>query len=206
MRGLYAIADVGSLDVAGIAVLPFVDAILRASPPMLQLRAKRIDAERMHALACEMARRCSETSTAFVLNDDAHLAAQIGANYVHLGQEDASLQEVHEAHPGLKIGCSTHTEAELVAAAAMPLSYVALGPVYSTRTKHDAAPVVSKELVLRARALCKGKPLVVIGGLDEARAAALVPHVDMVAVISALVHPDMSEVTARARRLQALFA
>ncbi len=206
MRGLYAIVDVGTLDAAGIAVLPVVDALLRAAPPMLQLRAKNISAERTHDMAFEIAARCAGTSTAFVVNDDPNLAARVGAQYVHLGQGDASPREVLLSHPEQKIGLSTHTELELVASLAMPLSYVALGPVYGTQTKADAAPVVPWELVQRARALCMGRPLVVIGGIDEERARALVPHVDMVAVIGALVDADMAEVAARARRLQALFA
>lgn len=205
MRGLYPIIDVGSLDAAGIDVLAFTDAVLAAQPALLQLRAKNIEAARVEQLAVAMNERCARAGAALVINDNAELAARVGAPFVHLGQDDASPREVLLHAPGVRIGLSTHNELQLRDAANQALAYVALGPIFFTSTKLDAADVVDWNLVMRARTLAAGVPLVCIGGIDERRAAELAPHVDMVAVIGALVHRDMAQVSAAARRFQALW-
>lgn len=205
MRGLYPVVDVTTLDAASIDVVAFAEALLEVRPALLQLRAKRIASSRLRALAEALALRCAAAGTGFVLNDDAALAQGVGAAYVHLGQDDGSPRATHEAFPKLKLGWSTHTALELEASRHFPLEYVAVGPVYATRTKSDASPVVPWSLVTSARALAGGRPVVAIGGIDALRAQSLSEHVDMVAVVGALVHADMREVQCRARKIQQLF-
>jgi thiamine-phosphate pyrophosphorylase len=81
---------------------------------------------------------------------------------------------------------STHTHAQVIAADAGAADYVAIGPVFATGTKLDAAAVVGLEGVRRARALTR-KPLVAIGGITRENARSVIEAgADSVAVISGL--------------------
>jgi len=87
------------------------------------------------------------------------------------------------------VGVSTHTEEQVVAADAGAADYVAIGPVFATGTKLDAAAVVGLEGVRRARAMT-GKPLVAIGGITRENARSVIEAgADSVAVISGLFVP-----------------
>ncbi len=122
-----------------------------------------------------------------ILNDRAELSAAAGWDGVHVGQEDLSPQQARLlAGPKAIIGVSTHNEAQVMAANAEPLDYIAIGPVFATRTKSDTSPVVGLEGVRRARALTQ-KPLVAIGGITlETAAAVCEAGADSIAVISAI--------------------
>ena len=91
------------------------------------------------------------------------------------------------------LGVSTHGLAQLAAAAGEPVDYVAIGPVFATRSKENPDAVVGLEMVRRARALTT-LPLVAIGGITRANARSVVEAgADGVAVISELLDaPDVA--------------
>jgi thiamine-phosphate pyrophosphorylase len=124
-----------------------------------------------------------------------------GADGVHVGQEDlppAACRTVLGA--GALVGLSTHDLAQVSAAVREPIDYLAVGPVFPTRTKANPDPVVGLDLVRRARDLWSG-PLVAIGGITAANAAEVVrAGADGVAVISALL--DADDLRDAVRRLQ----
>ena len=94
------------------------------------------------------------------------------------------------------VGVSTHSAAQALIAQASDCDYVAVGPVYATATKADAAPAVGLSGVLVTRAAVQ-KPLVAIGGIRfEQAALARDAGVDAVAAISGLLEGDLVE-TAR---------
>ncbi|KAH8056810.1 hydroxymethylpyrimidine kinase [Aureococcus anophagefferens] len=104
------------------------------------------------------------------VNDDWRLAARFGAFGAHLGQEDLAalgdgdLAELRDS--GLRLGVSTHCLSELAVAAALAPSYVALGPVFATTSKHVPFSPRGLDLVSDWRALVPGDvPLVAIGGV-----------------------------------------
>ena len=124
-----------------------------------------------------------------------------GFDGVHVGQTDAdALHARGVIGAGRVLGVSTHTEAQVRAAAWGPASYVAIGPVFRTGSKVGAEPVVGLEGVREARALTD-KPLVGIGGITVANVAEVLrAGADAVAVIGALYRPGRS-VAENAREL-----
>jgi thiamine-phosphate diphosphorylase len=108
---------------------------------------------------------------------------------VHVGQDDTSVEDIKSRFPSLLVGVSTHKLAEMEAALNGPSDYVAWGPIYQTASKKNPEPTVGAEsLPLVGKASRdRGRPLVGIGGIDEARIGLVGPHLDYVAMISALV-------------------
>lgn len=114
----------------------FLDAVCEASADIIQLRDKTATEDELRA-ASDVFRRVAERRGAlFILNDLPGLAVQVGADGVHLGQED-----VHPDHarsvvgPDLLIGRSTHDVAQIDATADEDVDYFAVGPVHATPTK-----------------------------------------------------------------------
>ena len=197
---LYAILDTAARpDLSPEAVL---GALLRAGVRVIQYRHK--DAfRRSHFEQCvSLARRTHQAGGAFLINDRADVADLCGADGVHLGQEDVSPETARRflgASP--LIGYSTHTLDQARRAAALPVDYIAIGPVFPTTTKENPDPVVGLSLVSEVRALTK-KPLVAIGGITMENApAVLAAGADAVAVMRGLLAaPDLAELEARARQ------
>jgi thiamine-phosphate diphosphorylase len=172
---------------------------------VVQLRAKQ--ATDRQALAWGEAIR-AETRRAgvrFVVNDRFDLALTLGADGVHLGQEDLAPDAVHPiAGKTLAIGRSTHTPAEWKRAATEPVSYVAFGPVFGTASK--ASPYGARGLpALEAAAEAVAPlPLVAIGGIDTGNiASVLAAGARGVAVLSAVA--DAADPRAAVARLAAAF-
>lgn len=206
MIGVYAIVDPDAcVDPVGGARRDPVEvarAVLRGGATRLQLRAKSMpDRERL-LLAQRLAALALERGAPFVVNDRADLALLVGANEVHLGQEDLPIAALRRLDPGrtLLVGRSTHDLRQVEAARDEGADRIAFGPIFPTRSKASPDPVVGLDRLSEALALA-GRPVVAIGGIDVARAAALrgLP-LSEVAVISALcAAPDPEAATARLR-------
>jgi thiamine-phosphate pyrophosphorylase len=178
-------------------VLPdasWVERIALAGAKLIQLRVKDatqalIETEIAQALAATKAH-----GALLVVNDHWREAIALGAEAVHLGQEDlagADLDAIRAA--GLRLGISTHDEAELANALAADPDYLALGPIYPTRLK--AMPWAPQGLARiaewRGKARC---PLVAIGGITLARApAVLAAGAVSAAVVTDIVMADDPE-------------
>jgi thiamine-phosphate pyrophosphorylase len=209
MRGLYAIADVTTLAARGIDVIAFVKALLAAKPAALQLRAKDLPAREILSLLRAMGPLCRHAGVPLVANDRVDVAALAGCDYVHIGQEDVPYEIVHRLAPRILVGVSTHNPEQLAQALSHRPAYVAYGPVYPTASKARPDPVVGVAGLRAAHRMTReaGVPLVAIGGISAERAPEVAGCCDAAAVIAALLPPDgaedLSEVTLRARRLQA---
>ena len=220
MRGLYAIVDLALLQARHIDPVAFSEAILSARPAALQLRAKGASPRDTLALLRTLAPMCHRVSVPLVANDRPDWALFTGCDMVHVGQTDMPIDRVRRLAPGLGVGVSTHTTAELEAAIQARASYVAFGPIFETLTKEKPDPIVGVAGLYRARARAALAciPLVAIGGITRERARAIVGAADAIAVIGALLPPAttgdeertmsdvLSEVAGRARELSALFA
>lgn len=107
-----------------------------------------------------------------IVNDRVDLAAMSGAAGAHVGQEDIPPAAARRIlGDRAVIGYSTHTTAQIEAAAREPISYLAIGPVFGTRTKNTGYESVGLEMVGQAARLAGGLPVVAIGGitLESAR-------------------------------------
>src|SRR5215510_14390691 len=154
---------------------------------LIQLRDKEAGGRELleQALAClKLTRKAGAT---LIINDRVDVALTAGADGVHLGQDDLSVDEAREILGEDKIiGVSTHSIDQFRAALETSANYIAVGPVYPTITKENPAPVVGLELVREARKLTD-RPLVAIGGISHARTPEVIAAgADCVAVISAL--------------------
>lgn len=140
-------------------------AAVRAGTRFVQLRMKNEPRERVRDVAVRLRRITAGTRTALIINDDPALAAEIGADGVHLGQDDMPIPEARERFPQLKIfGLSTHSVAQVEAARELAPDYIGLGPVYATPTKKNAAALGLETLgKMAAAAPCPG---VAIGGIN----------------------------------------
>jgi len=180
--GVVAAGLVGGVDVVQLRDKEAGDAELMAS------------AERLRAL-------CDEHGALLVVNDRPDLARACGADGVHLGQDDLSVAEVRRGvGDALLIGLSTHSPAQIAAAAGTGADYIAVGPVYPTATKPDLAPV-GLELVAHAAAHAL-QPFFAIGGIDAVRAAEVAAAgAERVAVVRAI--RDAADPRAAAEKIRA---
>jgi thiamine-phosphate pyrophosphorylase len=213
MRGLYAIVDWGTLRSRHLDPIAFADAVLRARPAALQLRAKDVQPRETLALLRELAPMCHRAGVPLVANDRPDFALFAGCDIVHVGQEDMPIDRVRRIAPRLAVGVSTHTLEQLDVALGARPAYVAYGPVFLTTTKAHPDPVVGVEGLRAAsqRARAAGVSIVAIGGITREHLGALVPLVDAVAVVSDLVpalggDDALREVAARAHVYQRAFA
>ena len=200
--GLYAVTDPGL--VPREALPEAVAAAIRGGARVVQHRDKTAtEAERL-GTARRLAEVCRRAGVLFIVNDDARLAAEVGADGVHLGRDDAALEEARALlGPGALIGVSCYADLERARrAAAAGADYVAFGRFFPSRTKPDAVPAPLQLLGQAKRAL--GLPVVAIGGITPENGAALITAgADMLAVVHGLFgQPDIE---AAARHFTQLF-
>ncbi|MBS7537456.1 thiamine phosphate synthase [Ancylobacter lacus] len=139
---------------------------------LVQLRAKDMAEPALRREIAEARAHCQRYGAQLVVNDHWQLAIEEGCDFVHLGQEDlavADLPAIRRA--GLRLGLSTHDEAELETALACAPDYVALGPVYPTILKAMRWAPQGLERITAWKARVGEVPLVAIGGLTVERAA-----------------------------------
>jgi len=139
-----------------------------------QLRLKGIDEHAVAAAAAPLQRICADRDVAFIINDSIALAKRLGADGVHLGQEDGDPREAREvlgreAQIGVTCHASRHLAMEAGEAGA---DYVAFGAFYATATKE--ARFHAEPAILSWWGTLSGIPSVAIGGITPANAAPLV--------------------------------
>lgn len=114
----------------------FLAACLDGGVDVVQLRDKYLDARVIVQRAHIVARVCADHDVPFILNDRPDLALDVGADGVHVGQDDASPALARRIlGPHVIVGLSTHAPAELDASLGQPVDYVSAGPVEATPTK-----------------------------------------------------------------------
>jgi len=146
----------------------FLDQALSGGVDIVQLRIKRAADEEIVRAAEVFVRRCAEHGALFILNDRPDLAAAVGADGVHVGQDDASVAAARALiGPDRLLGLSTHTPEQVDAATGV--DYIGVGPVHATPTK-PGRPAVGLELISHAAAHAR-VPFFAIGGIDVENAA-----------------------------------
>jgi len=184
IKGLYALTP-EMRDTA--ALLDKVRRCLRGGAAMVQYRSKSEDVALRHEQATELLSLCREFHMPLIINDDLRLATLIGADGVHLGEHDASLQDalINLGRDKI-IGVSCYQDLALAKKlAAQGASYVAFGSFYPSTTKPEARPCPIETLV-QAKATLP-VPIVAIGGITPDNAGALVKAgADSLAVITSL--------------------
>jgi len=197
LRGLYAVTP----DLADTADLRArMEAAISGGAAAIQYRAKTADGVLRRAQAGALAR--AARGALFIVNDDAALAAAVGADGVHLGEDDGGIDDARRLlGPERIVGVSCYDDfARAEAAVAAGADYVAFGSFYASGVK-PAARRAPLALLERARRL--GVPVVAIGGITAGNAPELVrAGADALAVITAVFGAaDAAGVEAAARAL-----
>ena len=163
-------------------------AFLEGGAQCIQLRAKTLSSDRFLELCDEVVAAAGSLGAAIVINDRADLALMSGAAGVHVGQDDLPVAAVR-ALLGLQaiVGYSTHSVDQIEEAAHQPVSYIAVGPVFPTRTKDTGYEHLGINLVADAVRRSHGLPVVAIGGITiETAPAVWAAGATSVAIISDL--------------------
>lgn len=204
LRGLYAITD--SKLLADGRLLPYAEAALAGGARLLQYRDKSDDDRRRLREAQALRDLCERHGAQLIINDDAELAARLGAG-LHLGQDDGSLSVARALlGPRAIIGATCHARLELAEeAVAQGASYVAFGRFFDSNTK-PGAPAATPAMLEQARQRFS-LPIVVIGGVTLDNAPDLIARgASLVAVVHALFAAESPrEVERRARAFSELF-
>jgi thiamine-phosphate pyrophosphorylase len=164
---------------------------------IVQLREKRATDSELTRLACAARELCDRLGVLLIVNDRPAVAFQAGADGLHLGQADMPVEEAREViGPDMLIGLSTHSRAQVDAAAASDIDYIGVGPVHETPTKPGRA-AVGVELVRYASSRAQ-MPFFAIGGITQSNLAAVIAAgARRVAVVRAIAQAEDPERAAR---------
>jgi thiamine-phosphate pyrophosphorylase len=207
---LYAILDASPATPIDSTIV-FAENLIRGGARLIQLRAKNASSRQLYdmsqALVAALKGSAGDATNpaaaaagkpervTVIVNDRADIAAMVGAQGVHVGQEDLPVEAARGICPStLWVGVSTHNLEQLRAADATSADYIAVGPIFHTASKQNLDPVVGLEFLRKARNLTR-KPLVAIGGITVQSAGEVFrAGADSVAVISDLCSaPDPAE-------------
>jgi thiamine-phosphate pyrophosphorylase len=171
LRGFYGVVnlDDGAPPRQAVAL---ATQLLEGGACALQLRMKQGSTRAMLEAAEALLPLCRARGVPFVVNDRLDVALAVGADMLHLGQDDLPLPLARAQCRGvaLKIGVSTHSPAQAEAAARAGADYLGFGPVYATATKENPDPVQGVAALAEAVRRAAAVPVVAIGGITVARA------------------------------------
>ena len=198
LPALYPILDVDLCRGRGLDPLAVLDAFLAGGARFLQLRDKSSSSAARLALADTVCARVHAGGGRLIVNDRPDIARMCGADGVHLGQDDMSVEDARRVVGDQAIvGVSTHDEAQVAAAVKTSASYLAVGPIYGTATKDTGYSARGLALVRHAAATAQ-RPVVAIGGITLERAPeVLAAGATSLAVISDLLREDPATMVRR---------
>jgi thiamine-phosphate pyrophosphorylase len=171
----------------------WVARLTRAGARLVQLRLKNKEEAEVARETRQALAACAKVDAVLVVNDYWRVAIDEGASWVHLGQGDLDIADLGAIrNAGLRLGVSTHDDAELERALSLDPDYVALGPIYPTILKTMAFAPQGLERIGEWKRRTGAIPLVAIGGLNVERAKlCLAAGADIVAVVTDItLHPD----------------
>ena len=185
---LYAVTDRAWLD--GRSLADCVCQAVEGGATFVQLREKAASHEEMVELARELLPICRAANVPFVIDDDVDVAREVGADGVHVGQDDMACADARRRlGPDAIVGVSVQTVEQALKAQADGADYLGVGALIPTSTKPDAVDVTFDEL----RAICDAVeiPVVGIGGLNVRTIPQLAGSgADGAAVVSAIFAAD----------------
>jgi thiamine-phosphate pyrophosphorylase len=188
---LYVILD--RTVARGRDLVTLLEATIAGGCRMVQLREKQWPSGRLLALAGQLLARCREAGATFIVNDRVDLAVALGADGVHVGQDDLPPGLARPMlRPGMLLGVSTHSLEQARTAQAAGADYVAVGAMFPTATKPDFE-LVGPDLIRKLRTEIRA-PLIGIGGITHDNVGEVIQAgAAGVAVISAVCAADDPE-------------
>jgi thiamine-phosphate diphosphorylase len=142
-----------------------LNAVMGAGAGMIELRDRELPRSAIERSGHTFRRLANTYGALFIVNDDPHLALELRADGVHVGQDDMDPAEARRIMgPDAIIGLSTHSRQQIEAAAQEPVDYISVGPIWETPTK-EGRPATGLELIREAAEIA-GRPWFAIGGID----------------------------------------
>jgi thiamine-phosphate pyrophosphorylase len=191
---LYAIVDAEVCAQAKRAPADVARAFLSGGARLLQLRCKAMGSGAFLDLANDILEDTTTAGGTLIINDRADIAALSRAHGLHVGQDDLAPGDARRVIGETSLlGLSTHTPEQWQRAVDERISYMAIGPVFGTGTKHTGYDAIGLETVQRATAAAAARdvPTVAIGGITIDNAVSVIEAgAASVAVISDLLHGD----------------
>lgn len=196
---IYPITDT---SIAGVSHLEQVEQMIDGGATLIQLRDKKASPQELYLAAKDAIDFAHTRGCRILINDRVDIAIATSADGVHLGQDDLPPDHARRLlGPNAIIGFSTHSISQAVEAIRTPIDYIAIGPVFETRTKENPDEVIGLDGVRAVRREIGSFPLVAIGGITSSTVSDLLKAgADSVAIISDLLN-DPSEITARTSEL-----
>ena len=181
---IYPITDA---VISGLSHVQQVELLAAGGATLVQLREKRASTLEFYQAALAAMSVARQLGVQIVINDRVDIAIAVKADGVHLGQHDLPPERARSLLGETRIiGFSSHSLEQALAADSAPVDYIAIGPLFQTRTKDKPDSVVELETVTEIRRMV-AKPLVGIGGIRlETAASVIEAGADSVAVISDL--------------------
>ena len=175
----------------GRSNIEVVTAMLKAGIRLVQYREKEKSQKAKLAECMEIRRLTKEAGARFIVNDDVAIAIIVGADGVHVGQDDLPVPEIRKlVGPNMAIGLSTHSPEQARAAVEAGADYIGVGPIFATRTKKDVCEPVGFDYldhVVRNIDL----PFVAIGGIKAHNIEEVARHgASCIAMVSEIVGAD----------------
>ncbi len=200
MRGFYFITD-AQLSRAGI--FNDVKSAIAAGVEVVQYRNKSLSTKMMFEQALILRKLCRKIT--FLINDHVDLALAVGADGVHLGQDDLSFKAARELLGKNKIiGLTVHSLSQAQDAEKIGANYLGVSPIFGTKTKSDAGKPVGCALIKSIKQKVS-LPIIAIGGINLSNAREVISAgADGLAVISAVItKPDVKN---EIKKFQKLFS
>ncbi len=188
IAGLYVIIDTQALS--GRSHTEVAEQALSGGAKIIQLRDKPHSKKELLPVARQLKELCEKHQALFLINDYLDIALAVGADGLHLGQEDLPVKVARQLLPIDKIlGCSTTTVDQAITAESEGADYIAVGSMYPTPSK-ETAKVVGLDRLRQVRQAVTS-PLVAIGGITGDNAVeVMAAGADALAVISAVLQTD----------------
>jgi len=185
---IYPITDP---EISGLTHCEQVELLIAGRAKIIQLRDKNASPRDFYTSAKDALDVTRKHHVPLIINDRVDVALALGADGVHLGQDDLPPEKARLVlGDDAIIGFSTHSVEQAARAAKFPVDYIAIGPIFTTRSKRDPDAEVGLRGIEKVRQVIGTMPLVAIGGITgETLASVLAAGADSAAMIGALL-PD----------------
>lgn len=163
---LYGIVDLGYVSAENVSEV--TQALVTGGADIIQLRAKGFDEALITVLAKEILPICRAGGVPFMVNDFPSIAAEVGSDGVHIGQDDGSLAEVRAVvGEEMIVGRSTHSEEQAHAALEEGFDYIGFGPLFPTPTKKGRPGIGMDKVKSVQGTVGQHIPVFCIGGITR---------------------------------------
>jgi len=175
---------------SGRSNVEVLKAVIQGGARAIQLREKEYSIRELYNLAVKFREITEKSGVLLIINDHVDIAMAVGADGVHLGQDDFPLQAARKIAPQLIIGASTHSLQEAIQAQQDGADYINIGPIFPTSTKEGVERFLGPQAIAEISPEID-VPFTVMGGISEANIdQVLAQGAQRVAMVTAITQAD----------------